>query len=327
MARRMDRPLVSVVVAFYNHAPFARETVESILAQTYPNLEIILTDDGSTDGTREIVEALGAEHPDRVTALTVDRNTGISGNMNRGLGAATGELVAVMSGDDLMLPEKIERQVEVFEREPGVAMCLHDAEVFLSPGGQVLGRFTELYNGRAGVRSGGVEIAFDATYLALPSTFMFPADVLPPHGFDDRLRVGNEIVWHIEIMRRGRVVGLQDMLVRYRRHAGNTTINPGFEPYKLEEHLMSMAVITARYPELHAQCQRRTVGYLLQGARESFTAGRRRRGVELAFAAARHAGLVRGGIETLRLLATSRQRSRQRDPASQLAIAGPRPER
>ena len=320
----MTVPLVSVLVTFYQQAPYVRETVGSILAQTHPRVEAVLTDDGSTDGTRELLESLGAEHPDRLRVLTVEQNTGISANVNRGLRACTGDYVALLSGDDVMLPSKLERQVAALQAQPRAVLCHHDAEVFTTPGDEVLGVFTELMNGVPGTRSGGAELVFDTSYLMLPSTFMMPRWALPERPFDERLRFANELLWHAEIAARGPIVGLDDVLVRYRRHASNTTSDRRHDAYRLEEFLMAMAIVTARHPELHGLAQRRSAGYLLEGARAALGAGDRRRAMRLGVAALRHAGVVRGTLEAVRLLRTQRRRASVRSADAHRELTGGR---
>ncbi|MCR4399290.1 MAG: glycosyltransferase family 2 protein, partial [Syntrophomonadaceae bacterium] len=154
-------PKVSVIIPTYNQAEFVRDTLESVLAQTYPNMEIIVTDDGSVDDTPTILREYASRYPDRIVAVTSDRNTGIASNTNRGWKKANGDFVAWLSGDDVMYPTKIEKQVEVLLRRGDAAGCCHDADVFDSRTGQSLGLFSELYNGKRGFREGGVELLFD----------------------------------------------------------------------------------------------------------------------------------------------------------------------
>ena len=82
-------PKVSVIVPIFNQAPFIRETVDSVLAQDYANVELVLSDDGSTDGTTEILREYAASDPERVKVVASERNTGIAGAFNRALDAHT----------------------------------------------------------------------------------------------------------------------------------------------------------------------------------------------------------------------------------------------
>jgi O-antigen biosynthesis protein len=108
-------PLVSVVVPTYNRATLVCRAVRSVLAQTFPDYEVLVVDDGSTDETEEAVRSI----PDpRVHYLRQSRNRGVSAARNRGIRAARGEFIAFLDSDDEWLPEKLERQVRVLQEAP-----------------------------------------------------------------------------------------------------------------------------------------------------------------------------------------------------------------
>lgn len=104
-----DEPLVSVIMAAYNARPYVAHTCQSVLAQTHTRLELIVVDDGSTDGTGEVVEALSEADP-RVRLLT-QANSGVAAARNAGIAAAAGEFVAPIDSDDVWAPAKLARQV------------------------------------------------------------------------------------------------------------------------------------------------------------------------------------------------------------------------
>src|SRR5258707_1636701 len=95
------RPLVSAIVATYNRADVVSQAIESILGQTYENLEVIIVDDGSTDGTVEVLERFGS----RLRILR-QQNAGPSAARNRGIAAARGEIISLLDSDDVWLPKK-----------------------------------------------------------------------------------------------------------------------------------------------------------------------------------------------------------------------------
>jgi len=106
-------PLVSVIIPAYNATAFLGETLDSVLAQTYPNLEIIVVDDGSTDDTPDLLGSYG----DRIRVLR-QANSGQATARNHGAREAHGELLAFLDSDDLWDPDKIARQVELLDRFP-----------------------------------------------------------------------------------------------------------------------------------------------------------------------------------------------------------------
>jgi glycosyltransferase involved in cell wall biosynthesis len=117
-----SKGLASIVMAAYNAAPYIRETVESALAQTYKSVEIIVVDDGSTDGTREVL----APYIER-NAITYIRqeNKGPSAARNVGIAHSRGEFIAFLDADDIFMPEKVEKQVGYLAAHPecGVSYC------------------------------------------------------------------------------------------------------------------------------------------------------------------------------------------------------------
>jgi glycosyltransferase involved in cell wall biosynthesis len=116
----MAQPLVSVIVPAFNAASTLREAVESALAGSYGNIEIIIVDDGSSDPTAEVAVDLAANH----TRVSLHRreNGGVSAALNSGLALAQGEYVARLDADDLWHPSKLERQVEAAQRNPDAAI-------------------------------------------------------------------------------------------------------------------------------------------------------------------------------------------------------------
>jgi glycosyltransferase involved in cell wall biosynthesis len=114
-------PLVSVILAVHNREATVARAIASVLDQTYRHLELIVVDDGSTDGTRAVVERFGAP----VTLIT-QAHAGVYPARNRGLRHARGELVAFIDSDDAWLPDKLELQVPLM-RQPEVGLVFGDA--------------------------------------------------------------------------------------------------------------------------------------------------------------------------------------------------------
>jgi glycosyltransferase involved in cell wall biosynthesis len=104
-------PRVAVVIPTFNRWPYVREAVNSVLAQTYPNVECVVVDDASTDRTSEF---LSREHPDRIRLLTKAKNEEKSAARNDGIRATQAAFVCVLDSDDLMTPESVEMRMRVF---------------------------------------------------------------------------------------------------------------------------------------------------------------------------------------------------------------------
>jgi glycosyltransferase involved in cell wall biosynthesis len=117
---------VSVVIPTYNRAYIVTEAIESVLAQTYRDFEILIVDDGSTDNTREVIEKINSE---KIRYIAHDKNRGCSAGYNTGIKEASGEAVAFLDSDDLWKPEYLERQVDFLTRHPEADLVFSNTEV------------------------------------------------------------------------------------------------------------------------------------------------------------------------------------------------------
>lgn len=118
----MPDPKVSVTIPSYNHAKFLPAAIESILAQTYKNIEIVIVDDGSTDDSFAIANSYAAKHPETIKIFThpEHRNRGTSATVNLGFDRSTGTYWSGLPSDDLLHPRKIEEQVDFLESHPQI---------------------------------------------------------------------------------------------------------------------------------------------------------------------------------------------------------------
>lgn len=119
-----DRPLVSVVIPVYNAEAYLERAIDSVLTQTYPSVEVLAVDDGSTDASGAMLDAL-AERDPRVRVFHGE-NGGISVARNVGLAHMRGDYMSLLDADDWFLPDKLERQVDALEARPDVDLAYSD---------------------------------------------------------------------------------------------------------------------------------------------------------------------------------------------------------
>jgi len=127
--------LVTVIIPTYNSAKYITEAVDSVLAQTYKNFEIIVVDDGSTDDTDEVLKP----YMDKIIYIK-KKNGGPASARNRGIESSSGEFIAFLDADDVWLPEKLERQVEFMKNNPEVEIIFTKVANYEDPENQTLGR-------------------------------------------------------------------------------------------------------------------------------------------------------------------------------------------
>jgi glycosyltransferase involved in cell wall biosynthesis len=234
----------------YQHRPFIAAAIRSALDQAGPPVEVVVADDGSTDGTYEEVEAVReADGTGRVVLLPRRANGGLAGiaeNGNRALRACRGRYVAFLDGDDMFLPGKLAKQVAWLDADERRVLCGHDVEVFDSATGarMYLGSaMTPMRRGR-----GATALVRDGVPFATAATMVRRA-ALPGHLFESRLRIVLDWLLWIETLAAGGEWGHVDgVLARYRRHGGNiTSRNPAVSA---EDQLVTLALVDARFPAL-----------------------------------------------------------------------------
>lgn len=118
-----DKGKISILMGIYNCARTLEKAIESILAQTYENWELILCDDCSTDETYELAKRYRDQYPGKIILLRNKTNSRLAYTLNQCLKVATGEYVARMDGDDISMPDRFEKQLVYLKEHPNVVLC------------------------------------------------------------------------------------------------------------------------------------------------------------------------------------------------------------
>jgi len=116
-----DEPLISVVMPVYNTEKFVAEAIESILAQTFTDFEIIIIDDCSTDKSWQIIQDF-SEKDQRIVTIQNSENQGLARSLNKGLKIAKGQFIARMDADDISMPQRFEIQLDFLKNHPDVGV-------------------------------------------------------------------------------------------------------------------------------------------------------------------------------------------------------------
>lgn len=221
--RSMNPPLVSVVIAVHNGRRYLEETLRSVRAQTHPAVELIVVDDGSSDGSRELVRTVAPQ-----AELIAQANQGVSTARNRGLAASRGDYVAFLDQDDVWHPQHVEAQLRAFEQEPerGAVVCpfvfwrpgadgRHDAAETLWPA-----QLLEDANTPDPAFDGWLYHQFLWDCWALTSATLLRRDaVVAAGGFDETLPYSEDWDLWLRLSRAHRFVLLPGPPVLYRQHA------------------------------------------------------------------------------------------------------------
>jgi glycosyltransferase involved in cell wall biosynthesis len=217
-------PLVSIVVPVFNGEKYLRESLDSIVGQTYPRTQVLVMDDASADGTSAMVAAYG----DRVTYYRQPKNKGQFGNVNDGIARADGEYIAVFHADDVYLPSIIEREVAFLQRYPeaGAVFCL---DRFINAVGREYGRLNiapEVQGGRPlqyRVILNAL-MKYKNRFLVGPSA-MVRAAVYRDVGLyrGEEFRIASDLEMWVRIAQKYPLGILEEYLLSYRHGHGNST--------------------------------------------------------------------------------------------------------
>ena len=200
-------PKVSVVIPTYNRAALLPRAVNSVLAQTFTDFELIILDDASPDRTPQVAAAF-SDH--RVRHVRHDRNRGLAGARNTGVAQSRGRYVAFLDDDDEFLPQKLERQVRALDdAPPQVGMAYVQAE-YVGPDGQVERTLRHTAEGDLFNQVLALDLGF-----SLGSTAMFRANIFPEiGGFDETLAQGEDLDFTCVLARRYRIACVPRVLTR-----------------------------------------------------------------------------------------------------------------
>ncbi len=210
--------LVSIIVPVYNARKFIRETMDSVMAQTYPSWELLLIEDVSTDGTAAVIEEYVREKEEqRIRLIRQPENRGAARARNRGLEEAKGRYIAYLDADDLWEPEKLQHQLLFMEKNEA-AFCFTGYEFADECGvgtGKVV-RVPETLNYRQAL--GNTTI--------FTTTVMFDTEKIPKEMLEMPVMKSEDTALWWRILRNGYTAyGLDENLVRYRRPGKSLSSN------------------------------------------------------------------------------------------------------
>jgi glycosyltransferase involved in cell wall biosynthesis len=198
----------------YNGAPYLAESIESVLAQTMPDFELILVDDGSTDETPRIIAAYAARDA-RIVPLA-KTNSGISDTLNQGLAAARADWIARLDSDDLMLPTRLERQLAFVAADPGLVAAGSYYEI-IDAAGRSHGSRMPLPRTRAELD--GFLAAREPLSFLHPSMLYRRRAALELGGYDKATEPAEDVALFSRMLATGAPILIQpEILLRYRVH-------------------------------------------------------------------------------------------------------------
>lgn len=253
-----SQPLVSIVVITYNSARFVLETLDSAKEQTYQNIELIISDDGSIDGTVKICSDWLRENKDRFVRselITVEKNTGIPANCNRGLRKSSGDWVKIIAGDDSLLTDSIEKTITYLIQNENIKVLSTQVEVYRDTFNKksFLGylplEFEKIYSSDTTVNE-QIEFIFRGGYHIAPG-FFINIQIFDKIGYlDERFRLIEDVPLYLRIGLAGIKIDYYPLrTVKYRKSSlGLTSSNNNCVlPMYMKDYFKSLYIYSTLY--------------------------------------------------------------------------------
>jgi len=251
-------PKVSIGVVTYNHREFITQCLDSIRLQDYPNVEVIVSDDASTDDTCAVVRAYMQKHPGFIKQFHAHKkNLGIARHCNFVLEKLNGDYVQTFAGDDTMLPGKIAAQVSALQANPQASLCFTNTEWFWSESGRkICNHFGLLQRPSTNL----ADIIADCT-VPTPS-ILINGKWLGNTRYKPQLKYVNDFYFIVELMLKAPPIYLPMVTVRYRKHKGGITL----QHYFYEDRIRLLEMFRRTLPPQYAPSIRR-YGHIAQYAK------------------------------------------------------------
>ena len=206
------KPVISVIIPFYNRLKWLADAVESVFNQSFENFEMILIDDGSTENIENYIDISNPK-----IRYFRQKNKGSAAARNRGIKMAKGKYIAFLDSDDIFLPNKLEYQLSVMEHN-STAILSHSSYAYMDSGGRRMQEF------KSGKFFGKVypRIVFDC--LVATPTVMLRKTALGNLRFEKSLKIGEDVVLWCRIAKKSKIVGIEKVLTLVRRHDHHTAL-------------------------------------------------------------------------------------------------------
>jgi glycosyltransferase involved in cell wall biosynthesis len=210
-------PLVTVAIPMYNNGRFIRQTIESVLSQTYTNFELLIYDDHSTDDSRDIA---GSFDDSRIRIFRNDRNLGPEGNWNRAVSRIRGEYVKLVCGDDILYPECLERQIAAFGDSGNIGVSLVCCQrTIIDPEGKTLIKKVNFVDGGRKEPADIVRkmIRMGTNIIGEPVCGLYPSLLLrKTRGYSAAIPYTIDLEFWIQLLKLGDLFMIDDPLCAFR---------------------------------------------------------------------------------------------------------------
>lgn len=244
-----DTPLVTVIIASYNHARYIEASITSVINQTYKNIELLVIDDGSKDDSPAVLKRLQEQYG---FDLRFQANQGLARTLNDAIARAKGDLIVPFGSDDIMLPHRIATQVEYMNGKPEVGICSANIET-IDQDGKVMGAREQRNRNLPFRRLDFDDLFLDRKPGPMAATLMLRREALEKvGGFNADIRL-EDVYIELSIARAGYFIDvLGEVLAQYRDHPTNTFKNGRF----MVDNVLRTFAVFSDHPQYEQVCMK-----------------------------------------------------------------------
>lgn len=244
-----DTPLVTVIIASYNHARYIEASINSVINQTYKHIELLVVDDGSKDDSPAVLKRLQEQHG---FDLRFQANKGLARTLNEAIARAKGDLIVPFGSDDIMLPHRIATQVEYMNGKPEVGICSANIET-IDQDGKVMGAREQRNRNLPFRRLDFDDLFLDRKPGPMAATLMLRREALQQvGGFNQDIRL-EDVYIELSIARAGYFIDvLGEVLAQYRDHPTNTFKDGRF----MVDNVLRTFAVFSDHPQYEQVCMK-----------------------------------------------------------------------
>jgi len=229
-----ENPLVTIIALCYNQAKFAEETLDSILAQTYSNIQLIIMDDASTDNSVDVINTWIESNKVDCTFIPHKENKGICKTLNEALSFAKGKYLQMVACDDIYFPNKTEKLVYFLENNKQYVATYTDAILIKEDSYPHYGLFIQRHRNFSDIPDGYIyDILIEGNFIPAMSTLILTSVIKELNGWDENLDYEDYDMW-LRIAEKYKFGLYHESLVKYRLHSNNIHKTIQFQRHNLK---------------------------------------------------------------------------------------------
>ncbi|WP_151950594.1 glycosyltransferase family 2 protein [Aliarcobacter butzleri] len=254
-----NKDLISVFVPVYNAEKFIEECILSIINQDYENIEIIVSDDASTDNTPIILKKLQEKFSNKIKLFLQENNLGITNNFNFILSKCRGKYILFTAGDDMLKSNCISDVVDIFENNDDISVVFHNS-IRTTEDGKILKREEKLNR----IFKGDIKTIIKDSFIIKTNGMMILKEKIPFEGYNNNFRYASDFDFILRVLKNSNFIYTNKQLSYYRKNSNSITSSKIYECSK--DNLILTTNLILEYPE-YSSYLKKQISNILRGIR------------------------------------------------------------